>query len=205
MLAVSTIVAVICSTDAATSFVCELCSEAPAAKSSVLDEIFAELDDTVRDSEACDGGITLPLESPSKLKSDFKSGTVYVIQAVEYSIATNITGCSVANPCLVSEDFSGLRGGGRQLLAENLEDVQFAYGLNDDGKLDYGATYEAADFEDSPTGSDIRAVRVTLAARTRNKDPKGATFTRPAIENHPESGSDNYRRRILTKVVKLRN
>ena len=170
---------------------------------------FAELDDTGTDSVACDGGITLPLEEPSTLSSNFKSGTVYVIQAVEYSIATDITGCSVANPCLVSEDFSGLRGTGRQLLAENIEDIQFAYGLDvKNGKIyDEAAPYTRASFENSPTADEesIRAVRITLSARTRNKDPKGATFTRPAIENHPESGSDNYRRRILTKVVKLRN
>ena len=166
--------------------------------------------------EACGSGKKLYLDSPPNLKADFNSGTVYIIQAVEYSIATDLTGCSAANPCLASEDFSALRGTGRQLLAENIEDIQFAYGLDDgdDGVLDSAidcATGASATlgFKCSPLSTeedDIRAVRVTLSARTRNKDPKGATFTRPAIENHPESDPpDNYRRRVLTKVVKLRN
>ena len=176
---------------------------------------FAELD-TIKTSENCasGAGVKLHLGSPSKLKGDLNSGTVYIIQAVEYSIATNLTGCSVANPCLVSKDFSDLRGGGRQLLAENIEDVQFAYGLDagGDGVLDSATdcasgTSVTPGFEcgDPDHESNIRAVRLTLSARTRHKDPKGATFTRPEIENHDESDADNYRRRTLTKIVKLRN
>lgn len=173
-----------------------------------IDGVFFATLKQAKAPETCTGGKKLFLDSPSKLKGDFKDGTVYIIQAVEYSIATNLTGCSAANPCLASKDYSGLRGAGRQLLAENIEDIQFAYGLDvKNGKIyDEATPYTTADFEDSPpAGSNIRAVRVTLSARTRHKDPKGATFKRPAIENHPESGSDNYRRRVLTKVVKLRN
>ena len=173
----------------------------------------AELNTSI-DSVACAGGVTLPLNIPSKLKGDFESGTVYIIQAVEYSIVTDITGCSTTHPCLASEDFAGLRGSGRQLLAENIEDIQFAYGIDDSGEvgsaIDCATTASATPgFKCSPASgeeSDIRAVRVTLSARTRNRDPKGATFNRPAIENHPASDPpDNYRRRILTKVVKIRN
>jgi prepilin-type N-terminal cleavage/methylation domain-containing protein len=178
-----------------------------------IDGVFFATLDTGETSGGCGAGsgVQLHLDSPSKLKGNLKDGTVYVIQAVEYSIVnTNgeIDGCSQANPCLVSKDYSDLRGADRQLLAENIEDIQFAYGL-DEGKgkiYDEATSYTAASFVDTTTEeSSIRAVRITLAARTRNKDSKGATFKRPAIENHPESASDNYRRRVLTKVVKLRN
>ncbi|MDT8317972.1 MAG: PilW family protein [bacterium] len=167
---------------------------------------FAELD-TVASSDVCVGGVQLPLGTPGKLKGNFDAGTVYVIQAVEYSIATDLKGCSAASPCLVSKDSTGLRGSGNQLLAENIEDIQFAYGLDatGDGVLDY-TTYTTASFVDSTLKeSQIRAVRLSVSARTRKKDSKKHTFKRPAIENHPESGEDNYRRRILTRIVKVRN
>lgn len=183
-----------------------------------IDGVFyAELD-TARDSSSigstdCNSAnrMKLPLGSPGILKGSFTTGNkVYIIQAIEYSIATDIKGCSADNPCLVSNDFTSLRGAGRQLLAENIEDIQFAYGLDDgEGKVEYAATYEAASFKNALVATDdaddIRAVRVTLAARTRHKDSKGAVFKRPAIENHAESAGDNYRRRLLTKIVKVRN
>lgn len=176
---------------------------------------FAELD-TATQSVACTGGRTLPLDDPSILKGDFDSGTVYIIQAVEYSIAEDITGCSATNPCLVSKDYSQLRGANfgnvsRQLLAENIEDIQFAYGLDKqpDGEIDCTGAYTSECFKapllSTDSESNIRAIRLTLSARTRNRDTKGATFRRPEIENHPQSDLDNYRRRILTKIVKLRN
>lgn len=167
---------------------------------------------------------TLPIVS-SGLSSTLTAGTVYIIQAIEYSIVNTdnvINGCSAANPCLVSKDYSGLRGtgdanpnsNGRELLAENIEDIQFAYGIasgNVVGSETDCATGLSATpgFKCSPASgeeSKIRAVRASLAARTRNRDPKASGFTRPKMENHPESDPpDSYRRRVLTKIIKVRN
>jgi len=176
-----------------------------------IDGVFFATLKQAETAATCTGGIKLYLDSPSKLKGDLNSGKVYIIQAVEYSIVTNLKGCSVNNPCLASKDYSTLRGSDHQLLAENIEDIQFAYGLDADGDgIDCTTAYTSACFKSpllaTDSESNIRAVRMSLSARTRNKDPKGATFRRPAIENHPESDPpDNYRRRTLTRIVKLRN
>lgn len=181
--------------------------------------VYAELD-TSTTSEECGNSkrMKLPVADSSELSTALTEGTVYIIQAVEYSIVNTdgeINGCSAANPCLVSKDYSGLRGGtGRQLLAENIEDIQFAYGIAS-GKA-VGSAIDCATgasatpgFKCSPASneeSSIRAVRASIAARTRNKDQKGASFTRPKMENHPESDPpDGYRRRVLTKIIKVRN
>jgi len=148
-------------------------------------------------------GIPIPAGTP-----------VYIIQAVQYTINTALPGCSVLNPCLASNDFTGLRGVGLQVLTENIEDIQFAYGLDatprdgvlDDANLD--GAYTAADFLNAPAGSsDIIAVRANILSRTRNPDPNGANlFTRPALEDRPAAAvQDGFRRRLLTKVITLRN
>jgi len=165
---------------------------------------------------------TLTLGTPATLDRSYPDGTpVYIIQAIQYTIVsdTSIAGCSATNPCLVSLDATGLRGmnGGtpsRQLLAENIEDVQFAYGIDvspRDGRMDDTADgtagYAATDFLNAPTdNTSIITVRATIVGRTRNEDMKGQTgFKRPAVEDRAEGASDGYRRRVLTKVVKIRN
>ena len=176
---------------------------------------FVTLDTTSIVTGEC-GGVSgsnkLPLSSPSALDRQYKDDTpVFIIQAVQYTVnnsAPFLGGCSALNPCLASLDFTGLRGmnGGvpsRQVLAENIEDIQFAYGVDADGN---GTMDSATGFQN--TVSDpikIAAVRATVVAKSRNKDMKGATFTRPAIEDHDISAADNFRRRILTKILKVRN
>ncbi len=149
----------------------------------------------------------LALGTPSTLDRNYPDGTpVYIIQAVTYSIVTNDASasppCTSANPCLRSTDLTELRGIGSQTLAEDIEDIQFAYGVDADrdGKMDSSTLSN-----DPADDSSILAVRATVVAKTRNKDMKGSTFTRPAIEDHTASASDNYRRRTLTKIIKLRN
>lgn len=162
-------------------------------------------------------GIKLQLSSPSTLDKDYPDGTpVYIIQAVQYTInnATPfLTGCSAANPCLASYDATELRGSGRQVLAENIEDLQFAYGIDvspRDGRIDdYNAdsSFTTADFVNDPADdTSIIAVRANVVAKTRNIDVKGGQFTRPAVEDRAAATSkDGYRRRLLTKIIKLRN
>lgn len=166
---------------------------------------FIELSNT--QTERAAGKLTLG--TPSTLDRIYPDGTpVYIIQAVQYTVnnsAPFLGGCSASNPCLASLDFTGLRGGtgnDRQVLAENIEDIQFAYGVDADGN---GRMDSSTLSNDPADDSTILAVRATVVAKTRNKDMKGATFTRPAIEDHSASASDNYRRRTLTKIIKLRN
>ena len=145
----------------------------------------------------------LALGTPSTLDRLYPDGTpVYIIQAVTYSIETTGVGCSSSNPCLKSNDLTELRGSGTQTIAENIEDIQFAYGVDADrdGNMDSSTLSN-----DPADDSSILAVRAWVVAMTRNRDMKGSTFTRPVIEDHSASASDNYRRRILTKIIKLRN
>jgi hypothetical protein len=65
---------------------------------------------------------------------------------------------------LRSQDLTALRGSGSQTLAENIEDIQFAYGIDvspRDGNLDYSGTYDSADFSNDPTDdSSIIAAKI---------------------------------------------
>lgn len=140
---------------------------------------------------------------------------VYIIQAVQYSIATDLDGCSVASPCLVARDFSGVRGGGdREVVAQHIDDLQLAYGVDAvnprDRLIDYPATgYTESAFQSNPLGDpmSIVAVRLNLLGRTPVEGVQEAgTSVRTALEDRPASATpDHYRRRILTKVIKIRN
>jgi len=84
-------------------------------------------------------------------------------------------------------------GGSAQPLAENIEDLQFAY-QDEDGNW----------FDSPPTVEDIRSVRINVLARTDKVDPDFGG-SRPEIEDHAAGSTDNYRRRLFTTVVRVRN
>lgn len=102
-------------------------------------------------------------------------------------------------------------------LAEGIEDMQFELGVdldnnnvltdplgmaaNDDEWL-YNFAGEAA-----PAATAlIRGVKVTLVARTTGQVTGVGAYTRPKAGNHPASlATDNYRRRLLSTVVEVRN
>ncbi len=170
---------------------------------------FVELSSATRSGRRA----TLTIKSPSKgLNRLYMDGTpVFVIRAVRYSIRTDLAGCSSVYPCLVRQD---LAVGSDQVLAQGIEDIQFAYGIDlspQDGQLDDtngDGQFTDADFIDSPADElSIRAVRVNILAKTRNPDPDAVPrFSIPAVEDRPAgTGLDAYRRRLLTKVVRLRN
>lgn len=100
-------------------------------------------------------------------------------------------------------------------LAEGIEDLQIAVGvdLDGDGALrDDGSTgdewfYNAAGDLDPPavTTTRWRAVRLTVVARTTQERQPTTTSLRPAIEDRPAGVPDPYRRRVLSTVVEIRN
>lgn len=166
-------------------------------------------------SNATRTGMRATLTATNGLGRAYRDGTpVYIIRAVQYTINTALTGCSIDNPCLTRQDLAT----NNQVLAENIEDIQFAYGIDTnprDKKIDDtdgdgsfgGLDYIFAEAGDTLTDpSSIIAVRATVVGRTRNTDMKGQTgFKRPAVEDRAEGASDGFRRRILTKVLKIRN
>ncbi|MBW6511583.1 MAG: PilW family protein [Desulfuromonadaceae bacterium] len=136
---------------------------------------------------------------------------VYMLQAITYSIRADCypTDPKQNFPCLVTKDFSKLRGADRQVVAEGIEDIQFAYGVDvspRDGKIDYPAAgYTPAAFVNDPADdSSIVAVRVSIVARSKVPDQYDSS-TRPALEDRPAGTADRYVRRTLTKTIKLRN
>lgn len=136
----------------------------------------------------------MKLSSSFFLDRDYADNTpVYIIQAVQYSIQTDANG----DPFLASRDFTQLRGPGDQTLAENIEDIQFAYCLKGSPSFVNWA---------SLSSTEMVAIRANVIGRTRKPDPKGASgFSRPGMEDRGAGGIDGYRRRVLTNVIKIRN
>lgn len=101
-------------------------------------------------------------------------------------------------------------------LAEGIEDMQIVLGIdgNNDGMLgpESGAAGNDDEWQgnhpaDNPLLGTIRAVRITLVARTTSGlIGNAAPFFRPAAEDHSAgSGGDKFRRRILRSTVEVRN
>lgn len=110
-----------------------------------------------------------------------------------------------------------------QPLADGVEDMQFALAIdttssgstamtesasaNSDGWLNNVANTVETSPVQNAVGSTLRAIRVTLIARTASQLLGNTTlFTRPAAENRTASATaDNYRRRVLKSTVEIRN
>lgn len=89
-------------------------------------------------------------------------------------------------------------------IADNIEDLQFAFGLDtdEDGNVD--------SWEDDDLTPDqrfqVRLVRVTVLGRSASEIMGGTPNARPTIENHTGSTTnDTYKRRQLELTVKVRN
>lgn len=102
--------------------------------------------------------------------------------------------------------------GAAQPLADNIEDMQVAYGID----IDNDRILEDGEWFNDPTGRDmtlLREIRLTLVARTTREDPAYNIGTRPVVEDHDPSVSAvttpaqaaRYRRRVLQSTIKLRN
>jgi prepilin-type N-terminal cleavage/methylation domain-containing protein len=99
-----------------------------------------------------------------------------------------------------------------ELLAESIEDLQVAVGVdvNGDGTLDDRGTtddewfYNAVGDPAPPaiTGRRWRALRVTVVARDRK--PRGGS-SRPAVEDRAAGTADLHRRRTLSTEIQIRN
>lgn len=95
---------------------------------------------------------------------------------------------NAARPCLVRRNLGNDTAGGTyQMIAENIDDLQFRYLLNNGSWVDDPAV--------GGNEPNVRAVDVSLVARTA-KEIRGYT--------DPGAG-DKYRRRTLNSIVKTRN
>lgn len=90
-------------------------------------------------------------------------------------------------------------------IAENIEDLQFAFGLdtNDDGSVD--SWTNNADLNNTQK-LQVRLVRTTVLGRSSKEIFGTNTSNRPAIEDHAASATeDRFKRRSLELTVKVRN
>lgn len=99
-----------------------------------------------------------------------------------------------------------------ELLADSVEDLQIAIGVDIDGDgalRDTGDVsdewfYNAAGDPDPPsiTGGGWRALRITVTVRDRKRRGDSA---RPAAEDRPAGAVDTYQRRTLRTEIQIRN
>lgn len=91
-----------------------------------------------------------------------------------------------------------------QSIAENIEDLQFSFGLDtdSDGKVDLWIN--SADLTDAQK-EQVRCVDISILGRSEHVH-RGYSGIRPAIENHAAATTtDGYRRRLLKVRIKVRN
>ena len=144
------------------------------------------------------------------------SGTPALVIRAKIALFTVESGAEVGNkPTLMMDP----DGGGPDLpepVAEGIEDMQIAVGVdsNGDGEVfenagnpDEWHFNEAADPPPPPmTTNPWRALRVTMVARTMKEISNVDQYARPLVEDHdPGTGTDPFRRRVLTSTVEIRN
>lgn len=93
--------------------------------------------------------------------------------------------------------------GGAQPLADDIEDMQFQYGLDTDGDFVVDTVVNAPTAAQVPQ---VKQVRLFLSARTRMTQ-KGWRDARPALGDRAAGTSDSYRRRVIQNgiLIDLRN
>ncbi|MBS1119924.1 MAG: Type Pilus-assembly protein [Deltaproteobacteria bacterium] len=110
----------------------------------------------------------------------------------------------ISNVLLMDVDADGLN---EEPLAENIEDMQIAIGVDVNGDTGIATTEWAFSSGTGALAGPIRALRVSLVSieGTAMRNVTGA-FLRPAAEDHPvATAPDAFRRRVLKSTVEIRN
>jgi type IV pilus assembly protein PilW len=138
--------------------------------------------------DSASGNIT----PPGGLVENYTSGdTVFRTDIIIYRVSDDPN-----HPCLVRKNLGNDGGSGYQVIAENIDNLQFRYQLND------------GSWVNDPAGSQarVRAVEVLLVARTAYPQ-RGYrdTTSIPFGDYTIPAPNDAYRRRSLNSIVKTRN
>jgi prepilin-type N-terminal cleavage/methylation domain-containing protein len=134
---------------------------------------------------------------------------------VVYSVSTtqfaNIGNVATNNTSVLMMTVNGTA----QPLAEGVEDLQIAYGFDTDGNgvlTDNGSSSDewlynnAADTAGSFTIGQLRAIRITIVAKSTVVDTGAQTYgARPAAEDRAAGSSDGFVRRVLRTEIAVRN
>jgi type IV pilus assembly protein PilW len=136
--------------------------------------------------DSASGNIT----PPAGLVENYTSGdTVFRTDLIVYRVDDS----TLDHPCLVRKNLGN--DAGYQVIAENIDNIQFRYQLNDGTWVNDPAGNQAR----------VRAVEVLLVARTAfaqrgYRDTSSISFGTETI-----SVNDSYRRKTLNAIVKTRN
>lgn len=122
---------------------------------------------------------------------------VFKLRYVSYDIGA----ADPEHPQLRIDEDGPFGAGLPQALAEDVEDLQLVY-IFEDGGEDHRV--DDGDGDDSNDSADIRAVRLSVLARTFRPD-RQFNGAKPAVEDGPAGGPDHYHRRLLTEMCKVRN
>jgi prepilin-type N-terminal cleavage/methylation domain-containing protein len=132
---------------------------------------------TITNVDASTSTITLS----DNVVNNFTVGTpVYKVKAITYRLRPDNSNPYM--PVLTREDNTD--GGGSQVVAENIENLQFRYILKDGTETDLPAAVDCPN---------IRMVRVTVNARTSMSDPEF------------KGGTAGFRRRTIASNIQVRN
>jgi len=120
-----------------------------------------------------------------------KGDLIYKVDVIIYRIDEDATNPSLRKRNLGSDS-------GYRVVAENIDNLQFRYLLND------GTRVDADDINFNP--SNVRAVEISLLARTANTN-RGYTDNNTYLMGGANVGpiGDAYRRKLLCSIVKTRN
>jgi prepilin-type N-terminal cleavage/methylation domain-containing protein len=107
-----------------------------------------------------------------------------------------------AHPWLGLDRNGALGGYSFVPFVDDIEDLQAVYIFEDEGEAN---NYNDTDMDDTNDFDDIRAVRITIVARTRVQNEGFKGGRKPAIEGNPAGPKDWYGRRVLSLELKIRN
>jgi type IV pilus assembly protein PilW len=159
--------------------------------------------DLTTQTDLCSGSAPMPTGSDA-----FKIGTL-VIRARYAKLAVEVGADGVP---MLTMDPDGIGPADPEILAEGIEDIQFAVGVDLDGDsaiLDLNDTTDEWFYNapGDPDPEDIslgrwRAIRVTVTAQDLLNRGSSA---RPANEDRPAGAVDTHRRRTLRTQIEIRN
>jgi prepilin-type N-terminal cleavage/methylation domain-containing protein len=149
-----------------------------------------------------------PVNSPGGLAADYSGGTLVVARQARYTI-----NLSDQSKPVLERDLND--GAGAQPIANHIEDLQISLGYDrdNDGMLpeigtsandDEWAFNVVGESNAAEAPTNLRAVKVVIAGRTRLEDPRFTGF-RPALLDQGTGTADGYRRRIKGTRAWIRN
>jgi prepilin-type N-terminal cleavage/methylation domain-containing protein len=143
------------------------------------------------------------------------TGTSYVfrVRHVTYAITATYGSTTSGNGYALTLDLHD--GNGAQPLAEGVEDLQVALGMDNDASGDINTEPNPGTTTDEWIGNNsgdtapvslatLKAVRITLVAKSTAQE-KGTFPARPLIEDHAAGTSDGFFRRVIRSEIAVRN